>query len=130
MGTTRSTKLGDAKRVGRIIGVIGGVAAIVWAMRDRFVSIAAPREPEPPTFRVISTPPPPLSTKPREPAAEPDDLTVIIGVGPVFQRRLMEAGMATFASLADAEAERVAHVAGVTKSRAAAWITQAQMRRG
>ena len=49
--------MGGMKRVGRIIGLIGGAAAVLWAMRDRLISIAAPAEPEPPRFRVVKPPP-------------------------------------------------------------------------
>lgn len=123
------------KRVGQIIGMVGGALAIIWAMRDRFVSIASPREPEPPTFRVVSKTPAPSSNTPTSSAAQtegrsiavddPDDLTQITGVGPVFQRRLMEAGLATFSSIAEADTARVANAAGVPETRAADWITQA-----
>ena len=41
------------KRVAKIIGLVGGVAAVVWAMRDRFISVATSREPEPPTIRYL-----------------------------------------------------------------------------
>ena len=43
---------GGAWRAARLIAVIAGVAALVWAMRDRFISLVVPREPERPTFRV------------------------------------------------------------------------------
>ena len=116
------------KRVARIIGFLGGVAAVVWAMRDRFVSIAAPREPETPSFRVVTTPAPP--TEPTAPTQTPEaeDLTEINGIGPVFARRLMEAGISTFDALADAEPERVAEIVGAPESRASDWIDQAQSR--
>ena len=124
------------KRVGRIIGVLGGVAALVWAMRDRFVSIASPKEPEPPSFRVVTTPPPPPTEHVSHPAPpdtaptetpDPDDLTAINGVGPVFERRLMETGMATFAAIAEASPDRIAEATGVPTSRAEDWIRQARL---
>lgn len=40
------------KRLLRSIAVIGGLAGVVWAMRERLISIPAAREPEPPEFRV------------------------------------------------------------------------------
>lgn len=109
------------KKMARILGVLGGVAAVLWAMRDRFVSIASPKEPEPPTFRVVTAPSEPPTPRP----AEPDDLTEVNGIGPVFARRLMEAGISTFALLAQAPAERVAGIAGVPESRVSDWIEQA-----
>jgi polyhydroxyalkanoate synthase len=110
------------KRLARIVGVVGGLAAVVWAMRDRFVSIAAPREPEPPTFRVVTPPSKPLRPE------EPDDLTLVNGIGPVFARRLMEGGISTFAALGRASVSTVADITGVPESRVEDWITQAAAR--
>src|SRR5690606_10410033 len=62
-------------KLGKVIGFLGGALAILWAMRDRLVSIAAPQDPEPPRFRVV----PPSGPPPVE-----DDLTAISGIGPVF----------------------------------------------
>ncbi|MDH4308619.1 MAG: helix-hairpin-helix domain-containing protein [Acidimicrobiia bacterium] len=107
------------KKLARFLGVLGGVAAVVWAMRERFVSIAAPREPEPPTFRVVTPP----SQPPRP--QDPDDLTAVNGIGPVFARRLMEGGISTFSDLATAETARVIELTGVTDQKAADWIQQA-----
>jgi predicted flap endonuclease-1-like 5' DNA nuclease len=107
------------KRLARVVGVMGGIAAVLWAMRERFVSIAAPREPEPPTFRVVT--PPGQSLRP----SEPDDLTQVNGIGPVFARRLMEGGFSTFAELARADVERVVDLTGVPESKATDWIRQA-----
>jgi len=52
------------KRLVRALAVIGGLAGIAWAMRDRLISINPTREDTPPTFRVVgndgrvdSTPP-------------------------------------------------------------------------
>lgn len=107
------------KRLARIVGVLGGVAAVVWAMRERFVSIATPREPEPPTFRVVTSP----SIPPRP--SDPDDLTEVNGIGPVFARRLMEGGISTFTELAAASPDRLAELTGVPESRVTDWISQA-----
>jgi len=123
------------KRVARILGLVVAVAVVVWAMRDRFVSIAAPREPEAPGFRVVTTPAAPpaaeasstvVADAPAEaPNPNPDDLTEVVGIGPVFARRLMEAGITTFSELAGTSADRVAEVTGVPGSKAADWIEQA-----
>lgn len=107
------------KRLARVVGVLGGLAAVIWAMRERFISIAAPRESEPPSFRVVTTP----SAPPRP--VEPDDLTEVNGIGPVFARRLMEGGISTFAQLASARPERVMELTGIHESRATDWIEQA-----
>ncbi|HUO47051.1 MAG TPA: hypothetical protein VM470_09505 [Acidimicrobiia bacterium] len=41
------------KRLLRFIAVVGAVAGVAWAMRDRLISIPAPREESPPSFRVV-----------------------------------------------------------------------------
>lgn len=106
------------KKVAKFLGVVGGVAAVLWAMRDRLISIAAPKEPEPPRFRVAEPPPP------------GDDLTELAGIGPVFATRLAQAGIATFAALAASTPERVAEATGATEARASDWIGQASARTG
>ena len=40
------------KRVLRTIAVIGGIVGVVWAMREKLISIPSAREQEPPEFRV------------------------------------------------------------------------------
>lgn len=107
------------KRLARVVGILGGIGAVIWAMRERFISIAAPREPQPPTFRVVTEP----SEPPRP--SEPDDLTEVTGIGPVFNRKLMEGGISTFSALAGASVERVTELTGVAESRARDWIEQA-----
>jgi hypothetical protein len=47
----RAVSLGPVKRIIRTLAVIGGVVGVVWAMRERLISIPAGREPEPPEFR-------------------------------------------------------------------------------
>jgi hypothetical protein len=42
------------KRFLRVLAVVGGVAGIIWAMRDRLISISAARDEQPPRFRVVS----------------------------------------------------------------------------
>ena len=115
------------KRLARVIGVLGGVGAVIWAMRERFISIAAPREPHPPTFRVVTEPSePPRPTPGSDRSSEPDDLTEVLGIGPVFNRRLMEGGISTFAQLAHATTDRVMELTGVPESKAQDWIEQAR----
>jgi hypothetical protein len=43
------------KRFLRVLAVVGGLAGLAWAMRDRLISISATREEQPPTFRVVSS---------------------------------------------------------------------------
>ncbi len=103
------------RKITKVVGFVGGLAAVAWAMRDRLISIAAPREPEPPTFRVV-------------PPHTDDDLTTINGIGPVFAARLVQGGIRTYADLAQADPARVAEIAGVAETRAAEWIDRATAR--
>lgn len=96
------------KRIAKIIGFVGGAAAVIWAMRDRFISVATSREPEPPAFR--SGPPPPAR------------VDTIDGIGPVFAERLDKAGISTVDALAQSSPDRVAEAAGVSAARARTWI--------
>lgn len=109
------------KRIGRVVGFIGGAAAVVWAMRDRLISIAAPAEPQPPRFRVVK----PDSTTTPDPTNITDDLTMITGIGPVFAARLRAAGIDTFQRVADADEATLADVTGVAESRVEGWRNQA-----
>lgn len=110
------------KRVSRIIGFIGGAAAVVWAMRDRLVSIAAPSEPEPPRFRVVK---PPTSTDLSIVNDITDDLTMVSGIGPVFAARLRAAGLDSFEKLSNSDDDTIATIVGVTESRVYGWRDQA-----
>lgn len=97
------------KKFAAAVGLIGGVAAVVWAMRDRFISVAVSREPEPPSFR----------------GSKPGRVDQVEGIGPVFAARLSEAGIDSLASLANSDPEKVAGAAKVSPQRARAWIEQA-----
>jgi predicted flap endonuclease-1-like 5' DNA nuclease len=59
---------------------------------------------------------------------EPDDLTAINGIGPVFAARLHKGRIRTYAQLAAMDAERIAEIAGVPAARvtSADWIGQAK----
>jgi polyhydroxyalkanoate synthase len=103
------------KRLAKIVGIVAGAAALVWAMRDRFISVATSREPEPPTFRTGA---PSAATSP--------DIDVIDGIGPVFAVRLKSAGIDNAAKLAAASPDRVAEAASVSAARARSWIEQAK----
>jgi predicted flap endonuclease-1-like 5' DNA nuclease len=103
-----------------MIGLIGGAAAVLWAMRDRLISIAAPAEPEPPRFRVVSPPQEMPSTD-----SVTDDLTRVSGIGPVFAARLRAAGIDSFAKLADSDDATLAEIADVPHSRVEGWREQA-----
>ena len=121
--TTRLGSIEAMKRIGRIVGFIGGVAAVIWAMRDRLISIATPSEPEPPRFRVVSPSPTERDLPPSE--ATTDDLTLITGVGPVYASRLRAAGFDSFEKIAAADDETLAGIVGVSERRVEGWSSQA-----
>jgi predicted flap endonuclease-1-like 5' DNA nuclease len=102
------------RRIAKIVGLVGAGIAIVWAMRDRFISVATSREPEPPMFRTV-------------PEAAPS-VTSIDGIGPVFAKWLAAVGLADVEALAVASPDRVAEAAGVSAARARQWIDTAANR--
>jgi len=101
------------KRLAKVIGIVGGTLALVWAMRDRFISVAASREPEPPVLRATV------------PGPDAPGIDTIDGIGPVFAGRLRGAGIDTVSKLASSTADTIAEVAGVSGARARSWIDQA-----
>jgi predicted flap endonuclease-1-like 5' DNA nuclease len=101
------------KRATKIVGIVAGAMAIVWAMRDRFISVAASREPEPPVFRTA-----PQSAAPA--------IDAVDGIGPVIAGRLRSAGIDDVDELASSSPDAVAEAAGVSGARARAWIEQAR----
>jgi len=102
------------KRMAKVIGIVGGTVALIWAMRDRFISVAASREPEPPVLK---------ATFPSVGAAAID---VVDGIGPVLAGRLRDAGIADVSKLAASTPDAVAEAAGVSAARARSWIDQAR----
>jgi predicted flap endonuclease-1-like 5' DNA nuclease len=66
-----------------------------------------------------------LAPAPR-PTADPDDLTQIKGIGPVFAARLNKAGIFTYAQLAAQTAEKVQFITQVTRWDPAVWIAEAK----
>src|SRR5680860_683174 len=96
------------KRLLKLTGFLAGLGTAVWLMRDRLISLALPREPEPPTFRA-------------GPAAEPDDLTVITGIGDVFASRLQEHGITTLQALGQADSAALAEQLNTQASRAVSY---------
>lgn len=105
------------KKLARFIGFVAGLGTVAYMLRDRLVSLAAPREPEPPRFKPIT----PAAVLP----AAADDLTEINGIGPVYADRLSDEGITTFAQLAGQDAARLAQAIDVAESRVAGWIEEA-----
>ncbi|MGH8945263.1 MAG: helix-hairpin-helix domain-containing protein [Acidimicrobiia bacterium] len=100
------------RKVLKLLGIIGGIAALAWAMRDRLISVATSREPELPslrdTARVIHPP-----------------VDVLSGIGKVYADRLAKAGIGDVGALAAATPDSVAEAAGISSARARDWIDQA-----
>jgi len=103
------------KRLFRLTGLLAGLGGALWLMRDRLISLALPREPEPPTFRV-------------GPGEPPDDLTEIKGIGAVFASRLAAMGITSFRDLSSANSQDVAEHIDTQASRVDDWIAQARLR--
>lgn len=101
-------------KVAKIVGFVGGVVALVWAMRDRFISVAVSREPEPPAFKN------PAHGK----TTSPSELESINGIGPTYADRLRASGYSRPADLVGADPDEIAKVAGVSSSRAVSWLDQ------
>jgi predicted flap endonuclease-1-like 5' DNA nuclease len=106
--------LAPMKRLAKVVGIVGGTLALIWAMRDRFISVAASREPEPPVLRAN------LAPKHSAP------IDTVDGIGPVLAGRLKTAGINDVAKLAQSSPDTVAEAAGVSAARARAWIDQAR----
>lgn len=124
------------KRFARLLSFAAGLAALLWAMRDRFISLALPREPQPPAFRHpddhpnVPHQPHQPSHYPTETAADvpPDDLQMINGIGPVFADKLASLGIDSFAKLARASVSKLAEELNTYESRVADWVEQANQR--
>jgi predicted flap endonuclease-1-like 5' DNA nuclease len=101
----------------RVAGVVVGLGAAAWALRDKLLPAPAIPEGPPPKFRTPSTPPAAKSG--------PDDLTKVKGIGPVYAKRLAAAGFETFAGLASADAAAVGTAAGVSSDTATKWVKAA-----
>jgi len=99
-----------------VLAVLAAIAAVVSRLRER--SAATPEAGLP-------------GVEPRSSAApagapdEPDDLTRVWGIGPVYCARLADAGLTTFAGLAAADPAAVVEATGIPPNRAADWIAQA-----
>lgn len=112
------------KRFLRFVLLLAALAAVaVIASRLRSRADTAPAAGLPGVDRHRSAAPGPAEEKAA--SDEPNDLTRVRGIGPVYRARLNEAGITTFAELADAGPAAVIEAAGVTSERAADWIAQA-----
>ena len=109
---------------------------MLWAMRNRLVSVALPREPQLPTFKVPDGPIEPDSSaaadedesdppQATEPQPDAPSLTDISGIGPVYATRLASAGIHTIEQLAEAR-QRKWRRQPTSPDRAERWIEAAR----
>lgn len=103
------------KNVIRFAGVVAGLAAAAWALRDRMLP-----DPQPPSethaqFRSGTV-------------VAGDDLTEIKGIGPAFAGRLADADITTFERLASSDAATIAEIAKTTEAVAKRWVSSAAER--
>ncbi len=96
-----------AKNLLRTAGVLAGLAAAAWAMRDRMLPPPEIHDEAPPKFRT---------------GGGADDLTVIKGIGPVYQERLAQAGIHSFSDLRTADPRDIARAAGTSHAVADHWV--------
>ncbi len=122
------------KKLVRILLVAAVVAAIVWATREQMLPKPPPPDHHPPPFRtppepaaattaVAETPPAGAAGEPSDEA--PDDLQQVKGIGPVYEGKLHDIGIRTFAQLVSADSGQVAGELDVQVATVVDWKTQA-----
>ena len=122
----RPPKLSHMKKALKLVSLAAFVAGILWALRDQL--LPGPTQPtaHPPAFRNA---PPPTQKKgnplPAAQSANRDDLTTVNGIGPVYAKRLTDAGVATFDALATSDAADLAARANLPIDRVSDWIDKA-----
>lgn len=118
------------KKFVRIALLVAAWAAVSWLYRDKLLPLPRPERGPAPHFRTGraagSQPVASTAASPQDPASTHDDLTEIVGIGPVYRNRLAGAGIVSFADLAAADPDVVAEAIDVADSLVAGWITQAR----
>ena len=119
-----------AKNFIRFAGLVIGLGAAAWALRDRLLPAPEIHDEAPPRFREVnaSSPAPDEAEAGSAVGEAADDLTAINGIGPVTAGKLSEAGITTYAALAAADAATVSDVVGTSHGAAAKWIEAADPR--
>ena len=103
-------------KIFRLAVITAALCVIVWLTREHLLPTPHVSHEPPPHYR--STPPPP----------EPDDLTAVKGIGPVYANKLHATGVTTFRALAEANPQVLAEELGVAADMVSGWIGQAQAR--
>ncbi len=129
------------KKYLRISLLVAAWAAITWLYRDKLLPLPKADQAPPPHFRSgdAAAPAPSAAAEAATPTqahtqtethpkrlSAVDDLTQIVGIGPVYQSRLAGCGITAFAELAAADAASVAEAIDVAETMVADWIEQAQ----
>lgn len=95
----------------KLAGVLAGLGAAAWALRDQMLPKPEISAEAAPRFRS------PTNT---------DDLTLVKGIGPVYRDRLSEAGIQSFSDLAAGTPSEIAEIAGTSASVATGWVKSAK----
>lgn len=103
------------KRLLKVFAFLGGLGAIGWIVRNRFVGMTLNREPQTPE----PVPEPGAATLPES------DLHQIPGISPATAEVLHTAGITTVAQLSGADAAGVAARTGLDEVMLISWIEQA-----
>ncbi len=115
----------------KILIVLAIWAAVTWRFRESLLPLPKRESGPVPHIRHPEAPaqarPAPHSSK--APTDTPaDDLTEIKGIGPVYQERLAEIGITTFASLAEAAPGHTAERLDIAPAMVEDWKIQAASR--
>jgi len=102
----------------RLLALAALAAAIVWLTREHLL----------PTPHVSHEPPPHYRSTPPAPSADPDDMTAIKGIGPVYASRLADIGVVSFHALANTDAHTIVSATGASAGAVDEWIAQAKGR--
>ena len=106
------------------------VAAFVWATRERMLPKPPPPDHHPPPFRKPSEPrtepaASPATEAPEPELSSPDELQKVKGIGPVYESKLLDLGIRTFAQLVGADSDHIAAELEVQVATVVDWKTQA-----
>lgn len=115
-----------AKNLIRLAGVVVGLGAAAWALRDKVLPAPEIHQEAPPRFREAATDTADGVDSDAGPDDRPpDDLTEIKGIGPVTAGKLQDAGVVSFDQLANADAAILADTVGTSEATMAKWIEAA-----
>lgn len=103
------------KRLLKLFAFLGGLGAIGWLIRNRFVGMTLNREPE------IPEPAPEPAPQPASDSSPESDLARIPEIAPDAAELLHTAGVHRIAQLADADAAELATRTGLDETVVASW---------